>query len=96
MTIQLRVRRFRCTADACTKTTFAEQVAGLTFRYGRRSERLHAVLQVVALTLAGRDGARLATVLEAVTSRSALLRLIRSGVAYLVTAAKTTDMPDQR
>jgi hypothetical protein len=54
------------------------KVAGLTFRYGRRSERLHAVLQVVALMLAGRAGARLTTVLEAVTSRSTLLRLIRS------------------
>ncbi|MFE7839172.1 ISL3 family transposase [Streptomyces sp. NPDC057474] len=78
MVIQLRVRRFRCAVAACPRTTFAEQVAGLTFRYGRRSERLHAVLQVVALMLAGRAGARLTSVLEAVTSRSTLLRLIRS------------------
>ena len=76
--IQLRVRRFRCAAAACPKTTFAEQVTGLTFRYGRRSQRLHAVLQVVALMPAGRAGARLTTVLEAVISRSTLLRLIRS------------------
>ncbi|MEV8034987.1 ISL3 family transposase [Streptomyces sp. NPDC086182] len=76
--IQLRVRRFRCTGRSCTKTTFAEQIAGLTFRHGRRSARLHAVLQVVALMLAGRAGTRLASVLDAAASRSTLLRLIRA------------------
>ncbi|MER5596005.1 ISL3 family transposase [Streptomyces sp. NPDC002265] len=76
--IQLRVRRFRCTGRSCPKSTFAEQIAGLTFRHGRCSARLHAVLQVVALMLAGRAGARLAGVLDAAASRSTLLRLIRA------------------
>jgi transposase len=76
--IQLRVRRFRCTGRSCPKSTFAEQIAGLTFRHGRRSARLHAVLQVVALMLAGRAGTRLASVLDAAASRSTLLRLIRA------------------
>ncbi|MGY5061104.1 transposase family protein [Streptomyces sp. 900105755] len=62
--IQLRVRRFRCTRRSCPKSTFAEQITGLTFRHGRRSARLHAVLQVVALMLAGRPGTRLASVLD--------------------------------
>lgn len=34
--IQLRVRRFLC-AGGCRKKTFAEQVPGLTIRYGRVS-----------------------------------------------------------
>jgi hypothetical protein len=34
--ICLRVRRF-CPDASCKKTTFAEQVTGLTSRYGRRS-----------------------------------------------------------
>lgn len=76
--VQLRVRRFRCTGHSCPKTTFAEQITGLTFRHGRRSARLHAVLQVVALMLAGRAGARLADVLDTAASRSTLLRLIRA------------------
>ncbi|MFE0086166.1 ISL3 family transposase, partial [[Kitasatospora] papulosa] len=76
--IQLRVRRFRCTGRSCPKTTFAEQITGLTFRHGRRSARLHAVLQVVALMLAGRAGTRLASVLDTAASRSTLLRLIRA------------------
>ncbi len=76
--IRLRVRRFRCDGARCPRTTFVEQVAGLTFRYGRRSTRMHAVLQAVALTLAGRAGARLADVLDASVSRSTLLRLVRA------------------
>ena len=36
-TIELTVRRFFCLAGACQKVTFAEQVPGLTVRYGRRS-----------------------------------------------------------
>jgi hypothetical protein len=41
-----------------------EQVDGLTFRYGRRSTRLHANLLAIALMLAGRAGARLAEALD--------------------------------
>ncbi|WP_346012453.1 transposase family protein [Streptomyces sp. SID3343] len=54
--VRLRVRRFRCDAPTCSRTTFVEQVAGLTCPYGRRSARLHSVLTAVALTLAGRVG----------------------------------------
>jgi hypothetical protein len=35
--IHLRVGRFLCGKEACGKKTFAEQVPGLTVRYGRRS-----------------------------------------------------------
>ncbi|MFD4814538.1 transposase family protein, partial [Streptomyces sp. NPDC058418] len=35
--IELTVRRFFCDAVACRKRTFAEQVDGLTVRYGRRT-----------------------------------------------------------
>ncbi len=76
--LRVRVRRFRCPATTCPRATFVEQVTGLTFPYGRRSLRLHTVLQTVALMLAGRAGARLADVLNAATSRSTLLRLIRA------------------
>ncbi|WP_254068867.1 ISL3 family transposase [Streptomyces sp. TM32] len=76
--VHLLVRRFRCPAASCPRTTFVEQIDGLTFRHGRRSQRLHTVLQTVALMLAGRAGARLAAVLSAVVSRSTLLRLIHA------------------
>jgi transposase len=76
--LRLGVRRFRCATARCPRTTFVEQVAGLTFRHGRRSTRLHTNLQAIALMLAGRAGARLTEALDASVSRSTLLRLIRA------------------
>ena len=54
--ICLTVRRFLCQAPACPKTTFAEQVSGLTSRHARRTPGLTGVLQAVALALGGRPG----------------------------------------
>jgi hypothetical protein len=76
--VELRVRRFRCREKSCSKATFAEQVDGLPFRYGRRSSGLQTVLQWLAVMLAGRAGSRLAKALTVGVSRSTLLRLIRS------------------
>ncbi|MEV0590780.1 ISL3 family transposase [Nonomuraea cavernae] len=76
--IHLRVHRFFCRTDACAKATFAEQVPGLTVRYGRRSVRAAQALQAIALALSGRAGARLAGRLAASVSRMTLIRLIRS------------------
>ncbi len=76
--LRLGVRRFRSATAWCPRTTFVEQVAGLTFRHRCRSTRLHTNLQAIALMLAGRAGARLADALDASVSRSTLLRLIRA------------------
>ena len=54
--IDLQARRFSCGNEACGKATFAEQVPGLTVRYGRRTCGLQAVLQAVALALGGPGG----------------------------------------
>jgi hypothetical protein len=51
--IDLQIRRFFCGNGWCGKTTFAEQVPGLTTRYGRTCQ-LQAVLQAVGLALGGR------------------------------------------
>jgi transposase len=74
--IVLQVRRLFCDELACAKRTFAEQVPGLTVRYGRRTELLVEVLRRIAVALAGRAGARLAGALHAAASRSTLLRLV--------------------
>ena len=76
--IDLRARRFFCSNDACAKATFAEQIPGLTTRYGRRTCGLEAVLQAVAMALGGRAGARLTGRLACSVSRSTLIRLIRA------------------
>jgi transposase len=85
--IHLRVRRFVCANAGCVKKTFAEQVPGLTTRYGRRSTGLTAVLRAVALALGGRAGARLAGRLAAAVSRMTLIRIIRSLPQPAVTRA---------
>lgn len=53
-----------------------EQVAGLTRRHGRVTERLRGALGALGLALAGRAGARLAALLGIATSRSTLLRRV--------------------
>ncbi|MGW2017663.1 ISL3 family transposase [Streptomyces sp. NPDC001927] len=76
--VELRVRRFVCAEGTCLRKTFAEQVPGLTRRFGRRTERLRSTLISVGLALAGRAGARMTDVLGAPVSRNTLLRLIAS------------------
>jgi transposase len=76
--ICLTVRRFFCPDPGCEKVTFAEQVSGLTSRHARRSPELDRALEVVALALGGRAGARLTGKLASGVSRMTLLRLIRA------------------
>jgi uncharacterized protein Yka (UPF0111/DUF47 family) len=61
--IRLRVRRFFCGNTDCAARSFVEQVADVTERYARRTPLLKAMLESIGLALAGRAGARLATVL---------------------------------
>jgi transposase len=76
--IRLRVRRFFCGQAACPARTFAEQIPRLTSKHARRSPALQRSLADVGVALAGRAGARLAGLLGMVTSRSTLLRLVRT------------------
>jgi hypothetical protein len=70
--ICLTVRRFLCQAPACPRTTFAEQVSGLTSPHARRTPVLTGVLQAVALALGGRAGARMTGRLAVTVSRMTL------------------------
>ena len=76
--IVLSVRRLFCNNQACQQRTFAEQVPGLTIRYGRRTPLLRGLLEQVAVALAGRAGARLAGQLHARVGRSTMVRLLMS------------------
>jgi transposase len=76
--IKLRVRRWRCLDEDCPARTFVEQVDGLTVRHARRTIPLRQALEQVALSLAGRAGARLCGRLAIPASRSSLLRLLRA------------------
>lgn len=61
MVIELRIRRFRCENTACT-AVIAEQVVALTTPHSRQTPLLRGVLTRIGLALAGRAGARLASV----------------------------------
>lgn len=78
LVVHLRVRRFFCDADGCTRKTFAEQVPGLTVRHGRRTPLVRRIWETAAMALGGRAGARLVERLAAAASRSTLLRLVRA------------------
>jgi hypothetical protein len=54
--IRLKVRRLFCDDPACPRQTFAEQVPGLTTRYGRKTALLARMQQDIAVALAGRAG----------------------------------------
>jgi transposase len=75
--IDLLVRRFVCSAASCPRRTFAEQIAGLTEPFARRTPPLRQALEKVALALAGRPAARLAEHLSLPASPNSLLRLLR-------------------
>jgi transposase len=76
--IHLRLRRFFCDVGDCRKTTFAEQVTGLTTRHARHSVGARQVLTRIALAVGGRAGQRLTGHLALSTGRMTLLRLIRA------------------
>ncbi len=76
--VELRVRRFRCVQQQCSRRTFAEQAPVLAERYAHRTLRLRAMLQCIGLTLGGRPGSRHCSRLTMPTSPSTLLRLVRA------------------
>jgi transposase len=85
--IALPVRRFRCPEALCPKVTFAEQAAGVSQRYRRRSVPLLAMLAGFGLELAGRAAARLAGTVGVPVHSSTVLRLVMALPGPAVTAA---------
>jgi transposase len=76
----LRVRRFFCDTPTCARTTFAEQVAGLTRPYAQRTIALNAALQTLGLALGGEAGTTVGTKLGMVGSADTILRRVRAMV----------------
>jgi transposase len=81
--LTLHVRRFFCDAPACTRITFAEQVAGLTRPYAQRTVALNTALQTLGLALGGQAGARLGTKLGILGSPATSLRRVQSSTPIL-------------
>ena len=75
--LQLNVRRFRCSNEACPRRIFAERLPGLLPVQARRTVRLTAKLSRIGFGLGGEAGGRLASGFEMTTSPDTLLRLMR-------------------
>ena len=75
--LQIRLRRFFCDFRDCPQQTFAEQVPEVMMRHSRKTCRLIAGLQHIALSAGAESGARLSNCLGMPTSPDTLLRLIR-------------------
>nr|WSY55350.1 ISL3 family transposase [Streptomyces sp. NBC_00886] len=76
--ITLEVRRFVCANTQCPQRTFAEQIPGFTSAYARCTNRLGALLNVIALALGGRAGARMAAALGITAGWMGLLSRVRA------------------
>ncbi|GED90689.1 ISL3 family transposase [Streptomyces sp. 6-11-2] len=74
--IELSVRRLFCDNGDCARMTFAEQVDGLTSRYGRRTPVLQRIVGALGVVLAARAVARLGLLLGIVVSRMTVLRVV--------------------
>jgi transposase len=92
--IRLTARRFFCAAPGCKRTTFAEQVDGLTSRYARRTPPLAGMLGAVAAALAGRAGSRLAAALGMTAGRTCMLRLLMALPAPQAGTARVLGVDD--
>lgn len=74
--IQLSVRRLFCDNSECVRVTFAEQIDGLTSRYGRRTPALQRIIGALGVVLAARAVVRLALLLSIAVGRMTVLRVV--------------------
>ena len=75
--LELRVRRFRCSAPDCPRQVFAERLPGVVAPGARRSERLTTLVVAIGLALGGEAGARLTDDLGVAISPDTLLRAVK-------------------
>jgi transposase len=90
----VRVRRFRCTAPACPRRTFAEPLPGVAQTRARQSDRLRAVHRTIGLALGGNPGARHAAAMGVPISRTTLLTRVRTGDAVPGPAVSVLGVDD--
>ncbi len=75
--LALRLRRFRCRNQACTRSIFVERLSNLVPVYAQRTTSLTAALQVIGFALGGEPGRRVAMALGLPIGADTLLRIIR-------------------
>ena len=92
--IVLRSRRFFCDQSACTQQIFTERLPSVVPPRGRRTNRLAATHQRLALALGGNGGARLANTLGMAVGRDRLIKDIRALPLPSTTSATVIRIDD--
>lgn len=75
--ILLHVRRFFCDTEGCDQRIFTERLPNTVNCYARRTCRLGAAIEQIALAMGGSPGSRLAQRLGILASGSTFLRQLR-------------------
>lgn len=76
--LDLQVRRFFCSNQACVRQIFTERLPTVAAPYARRTTRLTDMLTLIGFALGGEAGKRLVAGMGLCTSPDTLLRLIRA------------------
>lgn len=74
--LELQVRRFFCSNQACTRQIFTERLPTVVAPYARRTTRLTDLFTLVGFALGGEAGRRLVAGMGLSTSPDTLLRLL--------------------
>jgi transposase len=93
--LSLNTRRFYCRSAECRKKIFTERLHPMVDSYGRQTQRLAKVLQLIGHSLGGEAGLRLANRLGIQCSADTILRHLKSeacsGVATKVRVLGVDD-----
>jgi len=73
----LKVRKFRCRNEICSRKVFCERLPKVVAKYARRTVRLNEVISFLAFTLGGRRGAKATRKLNIAVGKDTLIRTIR-------------------
>jgi len=94
VSLNLEVRRFFCDQSDCQRRIFAERLPDVVAPYARRTERLAAGQQAVALACGGELGGLIMALLGMPISPDTLLRLIRQAPDPYVDTPRVLGVDD--
>jgi transposase len=94
LTIQVRVRRFRCRVPWCQRRVFTERLPDVAVPWARRTERQRLHLQRQGMDLGGEAGARHCRAEALDVSARTLLRLVRQMALPEETAVRVLGVDD--
>lgn len=92
--LHVKVKRFRCLTEDCSRATFVEEFPHLLEKYARRTVRMYQAQADIAFALGGEAGCRLANKLHMPVSGDTLLRMIRDSPAQLPEGAEVIGVDD--